>query len=124
MTRKCHVGFGEEGACFLPDVNQERRRALTLPIPNASKARCKVAVPLQHEMAYLAPQNRANDASNCSTYFPTEEIHLDLKQSDTYAFSFPTNIGAATGIDRFLITRYSHSLQVRSSNPNARYSSS
>jgi len=30
MKRKFHVGFGEEGACFLPDVNQERRRALTL----------------------------------------------------------------------------------------------
>ena len=32
MKRKFHVGFGEEGACFLPDVNQERRRALTLPV--------------------------------------------------------------------------------------------
>jgi len=30
MTRKCHVGFGEEGACFLPEAIQERRCALTL----------------------------------------------------------------------------------------------
>ena len=32
MHRKTHVGFGEEGTCFLPEANQERRCALTLPI--------------------------------------------------------------------------------------------
>ena len=31
MKRKFHVGFGEEGACFLPEAIQERRCALTLP---------------------------------------------------------------------------------------------
>ena len=31
MHRKTHVGFGEEGTCFLPEANQERRCALTLP---------------------------------------------------------------------------------------------
>jgi len=31
MTRKCHVGFGEEGVCFLSDASQTRRHTLTLP---------------------------------------------------------------------------------------------
>jgi len=31
MKRKFHVGFGEEGVCFLSDVSQTRRHTLTQP---------------------------------------------------------------------------------------------
>src|SRR5215468_10300778 len=69
------------------------------PTPSALRATCNAAVPLQHEMACLTPQKSANAASNRSTYGPLDDIQVESIQSMTYAFSFPTNIGAATGIN-------------------------
>src|SRR5438067_1936958 len=74
-------------------------------------------------MACLTPQNSAKLASNCSIYFPLDEIQVESRQSITYAFSFPTNIGAATGINRFRIKVETPSLSLaHASNPTPRAS--
>src|SRR5205085_11721535 len=78
------------------------------PTPRAASARCKATVPLQHEMACLTPQNSAKAVSNFSMYLPLDEIHVDSKQSITYSFSFPTSIGAATGMNRLSISGMLH----------------
>jgi len=59
MTRKCHVGFGEKGACFLPEAIQERRRAFTLlrkgvNVGNWEQALCAHDSAVQHSMAKRA----------------------------------------------------------------------
>jgi len=61
MHRKTHVGFGEEGTCFLPEAIQERRCALTLPVT----ARHELIAVAGHVIVPLAsgPKRTANYVS-------------------------------------------------------------
>src|SRR5579859_2922949 len=58
------------------------------PIPKAARVRCKAAVPLFVDTAYLVPTNWANLFSNFSTNGPFEEIQPLLIAISKYFFAF------------------------------------
>ena len=68
------------------------------PMPMAVSDRCRAEVPLLQAIPYSEPQNAENDFSNCSIYFPAEDIHLVRRHSSTYCSSRPFSTGSHTGI--------------------------
>ena len=72
------------------------------PIPKASIAISKAAVPLDTATAYFLSTFSAKVFSNLLTKGPSEEIHPVSIHSLRYFFSFPLSSGSFTGINSII----------------------